>query len=96
VIGHDDGRGNLIGHDDQTTPPGFEPGQREPKNQTQQRFCKEKTKRNQLSRWRFQYASSARVDPDLKRILNAWPTLRAPFRAAMLAMIDAADKDPVS
>jgi hypothetical protein len=33
------------------------------------------------------------IDPDLARVVNAWPSLPSALRAGIVAMIDAAQKD---
>jgi hypothetical protein len=38
-------------------------------------------------------SDSAPIDPDLQRVLEAWPMLPAALRSGILAMIDAACKD---
>jgi hypothetical protein len=37
-------------------------------------------------------SSSAEIDPDIQRVLKAWPTLREALRAGILAMIDPAQR----
>jgi hypothetical protein len=37
-------------------------------------------------------ANSDHIDPDLQRLIDAWPTLPAALTAGILAMIDAARK----
>jgi hypothetical protein len=39
--------------------------------------------------------SAAETDPDLARVVTAWPELPAPIKAAVLALIGAAGAAPV-
>jgi hypothetical protein len=41
----------------------------------------------------YSLAHDSQIDPDLARLIHAWPTLPEALRAGILAMIDAARKD---
>ena len=40
----------------------------------------------------YSLAHDSQIDPDLARLIDAWPTLPEALRAGILAMIDAARK----
>lgn len=83
----DEGSDEMSEDDEETTPPGFEPGQREPKYDGLNGVDKAKTKANDISLPAL--AVSLPFDPELARLVEVWPTLPDAIKAGIRAMIDA-------